>query len=390
MGLINSPMLNAPARATMVADRVPVGSVFAFLGTNIPNQYLPCAGQSLLRTAYPELFAVLGTAYGAADDVHFNLPNLTDGQFLEGGNAAGTAHNAGLPNIYGEVSRGNVGLIGAEESLRFTSGAFSPGEQTYTYVVANSPAGYTGVTLTFDASRNSSVYGNSSTVQPKSLTVVYIIKAVDGGADAMILNHREVFRESGTFTAPVTGWYRFIIKGGGGGGSGAYESGGVHQGGGGGGEGGTAVEYEQLMTGNTAAITIGAGGAGGAKHYPGTNGGNSVVIINNHTYIGYGGTGGGTEWNGSQAPAPAGGAGGAGTIHGAPGGTGQEITANGYGYYGGNGGGNGGACPPAPHHTDLSNFTGVDGGGGAGGAGGSGSDGGDGFVVIEYFDPSLR
>lgn len=44
---------------------------------------LACDGSSKLRTAFPNLFAKIGTTWGSADGTHFTLPNLTDtGRFL--------------------------------------------------------------------------------------------------------------------------------------------------------------------------------------------------------------------------------------------------------------------------------------------------------------------
>lgn len=41
-----------------------------------PRGWMLCQGQSLLRSAYPRLFAAIGTAYGAADATHFSLPDM--------------------------------------------------------------------------------------------------------------------------------------------------------------------------------------------------------------------------------------------------------------------------------------------------------------------------
>ena len=57
-----------------IAAAVPIGSLKYFAGTSAPADYLLCQGQSLLRTTYAALFAVIGTAFGAEDDRHFNLP----------------------------------------------------------------------------------------------------------------------------------------------------------------------------------------------------------------------------------------------------------------------------------------------------------------------------
>jgi hypothetical protein len=39
-------------------------------------QWLPCDGRSVLRSAYPELFKALGTAFGSDDSLTFKLPDL--------------------------------------------------------------------------------------------------------------------------------------------------------------------------------------------------------------------------------------------------------------------------------------------------------------------------
>lgn len=44
---------------------------------------LACAGQSLLRADYPDLFAKIGTVWGSLDIAHFSVPNFQDtGRFL--------------------------------------------------------------------------------------------------------------------------------------------------------------------------------------------------------------------------------------------------------------------------------------------------------------------
>lgn len=43
---------------------------------NAPEGWLLCQGQSLVRSQYPELFAAIGTTYGAADSTRFSLPDL--------------------------------------------------------------------------------------------------------------------------------------------------------------------------------------------------------------------------------------------------------------------------------------------------------------------------
>jgi|SRR6185369_10280138 len=57
-------------------DITPIGALAMWAATAAPTKWLLCQGQSLLRSAYADLFAVLGTTYGAADSTHFTLPDL--------------------------------------------------------------------------------------------------------------------------------------------------------------------------------------------------------------------------------------------------------------------------------------------------------------------------
>lgn len=53
-----------------------VGQIMAWPGATVPEGWLPCEGQSLLRTDYGQLFDVLSTTWGAVDATHFTLPDL--------------------------------------------------------------------------------------------------------------------------------------------------------------------------------------------------------------------------------------------------------------------------------------------------------------------------
>jgi len=54
-----------------------IGEIVTFAGPSNPStNFLPCDGASYLRSDYPDLFAVIGIAYGAADGTHFNVPDL--------------------------------------------------------------------------------------------------------------------------------------------------------------------------------------------------------------------------------------------------------------------------------------------------------------------------
>lgn len=62
----------------------PEGTISAFAGTAAPTGYLLCDGAAVSRATYADLFAVIGTNYGAGDGTTtFNVPDLR-GRFLRG------------------------------------------------------------------------------------------------------------------------------------------------------------------------------------------------------------------------------------------------------------------------------------------------------------------
>lgn len=78
-------------------DTLPIGSISAYGGENIPTNWLKCNGQALLRADYPELFNVIGITYGSGDgSTTFNLPNISE-RVIVGNNGDG------------EFSLGNTG-----------------------------------------------------------------------------------------------------------------------------------------------------------------------------------------------------------------------------------------------------------------------------------------
>ena len=59
-----------------IGDTLPVGSISAYGGENIPTNWLKCNGEAISRTDYPDLFNAIGTTYGSVDSLHFNLPDI--------------------------------------------------------------------------------------------------------------------------------------------------------------------------------------------------------------------------------------------------------------------------------------------------------------------------
>lgn len=153
----------------------PVGTIIAYAANgSIPEGYLPCNGAAVSRSTYAALFEVIGTLYGEGDgSTTFNLPDVTD-RFLEGSSTAGNCIAAGLPNISGTIQNFNIPNVQAWCDVGV--GVFEGHNITVN--------GYTGTMqpmvacdyIQFNAALASSIYSASATVQPPSITVLYLIK----------------------------------------------------------------------------------------------------------------------------------------------------------------------------------------------------------------------
>jgi microcystin-dependent protein len=140
---------------------------------------LLCKGQSVLRTDYPSLFTVIGTAYGAVDGAHFSVPDL------RGRVPAGVDDGAGrlTPSYFGSTA--SLSAVGGSEynvltpaqlavhthANTLTDGGHFHSGALNTGAAYNSPGGAT------------SVAGNVTTNTGISTSGVSINNASAGGGD---------------------------------------------------------------------------------------------------------------------------------------------------------------------------------------------------------------
>jgi microcystin-dependent protein len=178
-GSVRWRVVNNVPPAAVGGGGIPLGSIVPYtVNGDLPEGYLICNGAAVLRNEYPDLFDRIGTSYGAGDgSTTFNVPDLRD-KFIEGSTSAGTNIAAGLPNIKGYAwQTDNSGNAAGRWN---TVPPFTTGNQlnAYSYYTATvSGTATKDRSLEFDASLANSIYGNSTTVQPPSLTMIYIIKA---------------------------------------------------------------------------------------------------------------------------------------------------------------------------------------------------------------------
>ena len=173
---------------------VPVGTVEYFATATPPAGYLKADGAAVGRETYPDLFAAIGTTFGAGDgSTTFNLPDLI-GRFAQGSMMPGQKIEAGLPNITGTIGIG-VNSYGGE------SGAFTTGSTTLRRT--NDVSG-DSLLLNIDASESNETYGNSDTVQPPALTLLPCIKAFDAATNPGLIDITELAQEMADKTDKMT------------------------------------------------------------------------------------------------------------------------------------------------------------------------------------------
>lgn len=143
------------------------GMIVPCAGNTVQDGYLLCDGSAISRTLYPELFAAIGTTYGAGDgSTTFNLPNFINRTFW-GGATSGAYLSGTLPNI--------TGVIGAchRRGGAASSGAFVDVSNS---TMSNSGQASDFSNVDFNASRSSSKYQNGALVRPESVQTRFCIK----------------------------------------------------------------------------------------------------------------------------------------------------------------------------------------------------------------------
>lgn len=150
-----------------------IGDIKASVRGENHGHWFLCNGQAISRETYADLFAIIGTNFGAGNGVTtFNLPDYR-GKFLRGlgGNSAAniyTTQNEGLPNLTGYFGLDNTQTDGS--LFKLDTGTQFNG--------SNEAGGSKDYKVTFDASKKNSIYGSSSHVTPINQAINFFIKVL--------------------------------------------------------------------------------------------------------------------------------------------------------------------------------------------------------------------
>ena len=170
-----------------VVAGVPSGAVFCIAVASVPSGYLECNGQSVSRTTFAALFAVIGTQYGSSSGSTFKVPDLR-GEFIRGfdngrgvdsgRSVASSQSDQNKQHNHSASSSSSVSDPGHKHNILFGIGSFggSSGAQvprdsgTITNRMSNAN---TGISVSTSTSIGND--GGNET-RPRNIAMMYVIK----------------------------------------------------------------------------------------------------------------------------------------------------------------------------------------------------------------------
>ena len=179
------------ALPTPPSNAVPTGTILDYTGTVAPDGYIIANGAELSRSTFSQLFqwavannlmkdqaSIPTTAHGyygtGNGSTTFTIPDLrgvfkrnADLASNRGGADVGVYQSDGLPNITGFTA--SIQGFGEPQP----TGAFGLNSQTAWH---GHDGGWGRPIIDFDASRSNAIYGQSNFVQPKSVSILPILK----------------------------------------------------------------------------------------------------------------------------------------------------------------------------------------------------------------------
>jgi microcystin-dependent protein len=160
---------------------IPVGTIVAYGGGEVPEGWLLCDGSIQAMVSFPELAQALGNAWGEPTETTFVLPDLR-GQFLRGLDS-GAGRDPDSERTVGSYQRDAMQRITASltrlafdtASANNASGAFSLSNIDSLNGGTNANGDSQG-TLTFDSAASSAAKVSDVETRPTNAAVQFIIK----------------------------------------------------------------------------------------------------------------------------------------------------------------------------------------------------------------------
>jgi microcystin-dependent protein len=171
-------------------EGIPTATIVPWSSASVPTGFLECNGQTVSRSTYSALFAIVGTTYGAGDGSStFLVPDLQNNVAVGKSNNKALASTGGANTV---SSTGNVGGSTANATLSTAQlaahshpggGSQSQGRyQSINAIPGPYRAGNTGNTGSEGSGQGHShnmsanFSGDATSVLQPYLTVIYIIK----------------------------------------------------------------------------------------------------------------------------------------------------------------------------------------------------------------------
>lgn len=161
-----------PSMVTAYAVGLKAGMMTDWAGSELPTGYLWCDGAAVSRAAYAELFAAIGTTYGAGDgSTTFNVPDRRGRASFGRDNMGGTAANR-ITNAGSGIVGTTLGASGGAQSVTLSEGQLpshshgsgtlvtnSDGAHTHTTTIARNLTGGTSTSSRLVSSQSDQGYG---------------------------------------------------------------------------------------------------------------------------------------------------------------------------------------------------------------------------------------
>ena len=155
---------------------------FACDASGLDANHLPCDGRALNRGTYSDLFALIGTIWGAGDgSTTFNIPDLRD-KFLRG---SGVSRSVGSFQTGQNVAHSHTATIGNNTHTHRTQSGSSYGSVVMKQGQANSSPTY-NVDLPLESITHTHTCDISSQggseLRPANIAVLYCIQVFNEGS----------------------------------------------------------------------------------------------------------------------------------------------------------------------------------------------------------------